>query len=125
MNLIFQIKMKYFKKEDDSFENFINILTWKKLDHDINSLEVLKEFSEITKDIVLIGGNGKGKSFLANYLKGSTFNSISVIGSQKVLNYNISEGNMLRVDTYDIKDELLENSIKESKNTQSTYDFLN
>lgn len=120
----FPNKMKYFEKEDDSFESFINVLTWKKLDNDINSLKVLKEFSEITKDIVLIGGNGKGKSFLANYLKGSTFNSISVIGSQKVLNYNISEGNMLRVDTYDIKDELLENSIKESKNTQSTYDFF-
>lgn len=120
----FPNKMKYFEKEDDSFESFIDVLTWKKLDNDINSFKVLKEFSEITKDIVLIGGNGKGKSFLANYLKGSAFNSISVIGSQKVLNFNISEGNMLRVDTYDIKDELLENSIKESKNTQSTYDFF-
>lgn len=120
----FPNKMKYFEKKDDSFESFINILTWKKLDNDINSLKVLKEFSEITKDIVLIGGNGKGKSFLANYLKGSAFNSISVIGAQKVLNFNISEGNSLRVDKHDIKDELLENIIKESKNTQTTYDFF-
>ena len=120
----FPYEMKYFKKEDNSLENFINVLNWKKLDHDINSLVVLKRFSEIEKDIVLIGGNGKGKSFLANYLKGSTFNSMSVIGAQKVLNFNISEGNSLRVDKHDIKDELLENSIKVSKNTQSTYDFF-
>ena len=86
----FPYEMKYFKKEDNSLENFINVLNWKKLDHDINSLVVLKRFSEIEKDIVLIGGNGKGKSFLANYLKGSTFNSISVIGAQKVLNFNIN-----------------------------------
>ncbi|WP_314353665.1 AAA family ATPase [uncultured Granulicatella sp.] len=120
----FPYEMKYFKKEDNSLENFINVLNWKKLDHDINSLVVLKRFSEIEKDIVLIGGNGKGKSFLANYLKGSTFNSISVIGAQKVLNFNINEANLLRVDKHDIKDELLENSIKVSKNTQSTYDFF-
>ena len=120
----FPYEIKYFNKEDNSFEKFVNVLTWKKLDHDINSLEVLKLFSEIEEDIVLIGGNGKGKSFLANYLKGSTFNSMSVIGAQKVLNFNISEGNSLRVDKHDIKDELLENIIKESKNTQTTYDFF-
>lgn len=120
----FPYEIKYFNKEDNSFEKFVNVLTWKKLDHDINSLEVLKLFSEIEEDIVLIGGNGKGKSFFANYLKGSTFNSMSVIGAQKVLNFNISEGNSLRVDKHDIKDELLENIIKESKNTQTTYDFF-
>ena len=120
----FPYEIKYFNKEDNSFEKFVNVLTWKKLEHDINSLEVLKMFSEIEEDIVLIGGNGKGKSFLANYLKGSTFNSMSVIGAQKVLNFNISEGNSLRVDKHDIKDELLENIIKESKNTQTTYDFF-
>lgn len=120
----FPYEIKYFNKEDNSFEKFVNVLTWKKLDHDINSLEVLKLFSEIEEDIVLIGGNGKGKSFLANYLKGSTFNSMSVIGTQKVLNFNISEGNSLRVDKHDIKDELLENIIKKSKNTQTTYDFF-
>ena len=120
----FPYEIKYFKKEDNSFESFINVLNWKKLNQDINSLVVLKEFSEIEKDIVLIGGNGKGKSFLANYLKGSTFNSMSVIGAQKVLNFNINEGNSLRVDKHDIKDELLENIIKESKNTQTTYDFF-
>lgn len=120
----FPYEIKYFKKEDNSFESFINVLNWKKLNQDINSLVVLKGFSEIEKDIVLIGGNGKGKSFLANYLKGSTFNSMSVIGAQKVLNFNINEGNSLRVDKHDIKDELLENIIKESKNTQTTYDFF-
>ncbi len=120
----FPYEMKYFKKEDNSFESFINVLNWKQLNHDINSLVILKRFSEVEKDIVLIGGNGKGKSFLANYLKGSTFNSMSVIGAQKVLNFNINEGNSLRVDKNDIKDDLLENSIKESKNTQTTYDFF-
>ena len=105
-------------------ETFINILTWKNLNEEYKRLDLLKRFSGIEKDIVLIGGNGKGKTFLANFLKESEFNSISVIGSQKILNFYSSSTNSIRASQKDIENSLLKNNIKESKNEINTFDFF-
>ena len=106
-----------------NIDTFVDILTWKNLDEDYKRLNLLKNFSEIEEDIILIGGNGKGKTFLANFLKESEFNSISVIGSQKILNF-YSGTNSIRASQKDIENSLLKNNIKESKNEKNTFDFF-
>lgn len=108
-----------------NIDTFINILTWKNLNEDYKRLDLLKQFSGIEKDIVLIGGNGKGKTFLANFLKESEFNSISVIGAQKILNFYNNSNNSLRSSQKDIEESLLKNIIKGSKNDQSNFGFFN
>ena len=95
------------------------------LNKDYKRLNLLKQFSGIEKDIVLIGGNGKGKTFLANFLKESEFNSISVIGAQKILNFYSNSNNSLRSSQKDIEESLLKNIIKDSKDDQSNFNFFN
>lgn len=107
-----------------NIDTFVDILTWKNLNEDYKRLNLLKKFSEIEEDIILIGGNGKGKTFLANFLKESEFNSISVIGSQKILNFYSSSTNSIRASQKDIENSLLKNNIKESKNEINTFDFF-
>ena len=108
-----------------NIDTFINILTWKNLNEDYKRLDLLKQFSGIEKDIVLIGGNGKGKTFLANFLKESEFNSISVIGAQKILNFYSNSSNSLRSSQKDIEESLLKNTIKDSKDDLSNFKFFN
>ena len=108
-----------------NIDTFINILTWKNLNEDYKRLNLLKNFSGIEKDIVLIGGNGKGKTFLANFLKESEFNSISVIGAQKILNFYSNRNSSLRSSQKDIEESLLKNIIKDSKEALSNFEFFN
>ena len=108
-----------------NIDTFMNILTWKNLNEDYKRLDLLKQFSGIEKDIVLIGGNGKGKTFLANFLKESEFNSISVIGAQKILNFYSNSNNSLRASQKDIEESLLKNIIKDSKDDLSNFEFFN
>lgn len=108
-----------------NIDTFINILTWKNLNEDYKRLDLLKQFSGIEKDIVLIGGNGKGKTFLANFLKEIEFNSISVIGAQKILNFYSNSTNSLRASQKDIEESLLKNIIKDSKHDLSNFNFFN
>lgn len=108
-----------------NIDTFINILTWKNLNDDYKRLNLLKIFSGIEEDIILIGGNGKGKTFLANFLKESEFNSISVIGAQKILNFYSNSNNSLRSSQKDIEESLLKNIIKDSKNDLSNFEFFN
>ena len=108
-----------------NIDTFINILTWKNLNEDYKRLDLLKQFSGIEKDIVLIGGNGKGETFLANFLKESEFNSISVIGAQKILNFYSNRNSSLRSSQKDIEESLLKNIIKDSKDDLSNFEFFN
>lgn len=108
-----------------NIDTFINILRWKNLNEDYKRLDLLKQFSGIEKDIVLIGGNGKGKTFLANFLKESEFNFISVIGAQKILNFYSNRNNSLRSSQKDIEESLLKNIIKDSKEDLSNFEFFN
>ncbi|MGL4801378.1 MAG: DUF4435 domain-containing protein, partial [Cetobacterium sp.] len=54
---------------------------------ELKRIELLESFSKNDKDVILIGGNGTGKSFLANYLKG-TSTSVVVIPAHKYLFLN-------------------------------------
>lgn len=108
-----------------NIDTFVDILTWKNLNEDYKRLNLLKNFSGIEKDIVLIGGNGKGKTFLANFLKESEFNSISVIGAQKILNFYSNKNSSLRSSQKDIEESLLKNIIKDSKEDLSNFEFFN
>lgn len=108
-----------------NIDTFVDILTWKNLNEDYKRLNLLKKFSGIEKDIVLIGGNGKGKTFLANFLKESEFNSISVIGAQKILNFYSNRNSSLRSSQKDIEESLLKNIIKDSKEALSNFEFFN
>lgn len=54
---------------------------------ELKRIELLEPFSKNDKDVILIGGNGTGKSFLANYLKG-TSTSVVVIPAHKYLFLN-------------------------------------
>lgn len=115
----------YFLKSNISnVDTFINILTWKNLNEDYKRLNLLKKFSGTEEDIILIGGNGKGKTFLANFLKESEFNSISVIGAQKILNFYNNGINSLLVSENDIDNSLLKNIIKDSKDGKTNFEFF-
>lgn len=114
----------FLKLEVTNIDTFINILTWKNLNEDYKRLSLLKNFSGIEKDIVLIGGNGKGKTFLANFLKESEFNSISVIGAQKILIFFSNSTNSLRASQKEIEESLLKNIIKDSKDDLSNFEFF-
>ena len=115
----------YFLKSNISnVDTFINILMWKNLNEDYKRLNLLKKFSGTEEDIILIGGNGKGKTFLANFLKESEFNSISVIGAQKILNFYNNGINSLLVSENDIDNSLLKNIIKDSKDGKTNFEFF-
>ena len=107
------------------FDTFISVLNWKNLAIDYYSIDLLKKFSKYDSTIILIGGNGKGKSSLANYLKGSDLDSISVIGSQKTLYFSTHNADVLKTDRREITELLLDNSIKRSKDDKYSYDFFN
>lgn len=86
----------------------------------------MKTFSEFEDNIILIGGNGKGKSSLANYLKGGDFDSISVIGAQKTLYFSTHNTDVLKTEKREMTEILLDNSIKNLKmmNTATIF-FIN
>lgn len=106
------------------FDTFINVLNWKNLALDYGNISLLKTFSEFEDNIILIGGNGKGKSSLANYLKGGDFDSISVIGAQKTLYFSTHNTDVLKTEKREMTEILLDNSIKKSKNDEYSYDFF-
>lgn len=109
--------------KENNFYNFISILRWKNLSLIYNSISLLKVFSECTDNIVLIGGNGKGKTSLANNLKGSDLDSISIIGAQKNLYFSTHDQSVLRTEKQEIIDMLLDNNIKNSKTDHSIHQF--
>lgn len=79
------------------------------------SILLLSRFSEIDRNIVLIGGNGCGKSSLANALKGKDRDNICVIPAQKTLYFSVNDKSMLTTRKSDLEELLLENNIHKSK----------
>ena len=108
-NLLFEIVYKY-----DFSKEFASIL-------------LLAKFSGIESNIVLIGGNGSGKSSLANALKGDDTENICVIPAQKSLYFSMNDMSMLSTRKNDLVELLLENNINKSKTMDdySYYHFQN
>lgn len=79
------------------------------------SVFLLAEFADIENNIILIGGNGSGKSSLANALKGNDTENICVIPAQKSLYFSMNDMSMLSTRKRDMVDLLLENNIYKSK----------
>lgn len=91
------------------------------------SILLLAKFSGIENNIVLIGGNGSGKSSLANALKGDDTENICVIPAQKSLYFSMNDMSMLSTRKNDLVELLLENNINKSKTMDdySYYHFQN
>lgn len=79
------------------------------------SILLLVQFAGIDCNIVLIGGNGSGKSSLANALKGNDTENICVIPAQKTLYFSMNDMSMLSTRKSDLVSLLLENNISKSK----------
>lgn len=105
-NLIFEVINKA-----DFSQNFYSIL-------------LLSQFAEIDSNIVLIGGNGSGKSSLANALKGNDTENICVIPAQKTLYFAMNDMSMLSIRESDLVSLLLENNISKSKEMDD-YSYFN
>ncbi|WP_029171046.1 AAA family ATPase [Streptococcus suis] len=120
----FPYDTSYLLKNSEDFNTFVSVLGWKNLAHDYGNITLLKKFSDFEENIILIGGNGKGKSSLANYLKGGDFASISVVGAQKTLYFSTHNTEVLKTEKREITEILLDNSIKKSKNDEQGYDFF-
>lgn len=88
-----------------------------------DAILLLAKFSHIEKNIVLIGGNGSGKSSLANALKGNETENICVIPAQKSLYFTMNDMSMLSTRAEDLVKLLLENNISKSK-TVDDYDYF-
>lgn len=104
---------------------FLSLLSQRDITEDYYTILVIKQFTDYDKNIVLIGGNGKGKSSLANFLKGNELDLISVIPSQKTLYFSTTDLNVLRTEKQEIRNLLLENSIKNSKSDNISDQFYN
>lgn len=89
-----------------------------------SSILILSKFSVVKENIVLIGGNGSGKSSLAKTLKGNDRENISVIPAQKTLYFSLNDMSMLSTRLKDLEELLLENNINKSK-MKNDYDYFN
>ena len=87
------------------------------------SILILSQFSSVEGNIVLIGGNGSGKSSLAKTLKGNDRENISVIPAQKTLYFSLNDMSMLSTRLKDLENLLLENNIDKSK-TKDDYEYF-
>ena len=88
-----------------------------------DSILILSHFSSVEENIVLIGGNGSGKSSLAKTLKGNDRENISVIPAQKTLYFSLNDMSMLSTRLKDLENLLLENNIDKSK-TKDDYEYF-
>lgn len=102
---------------------FLSTLSLKDINEDYFTILLIGQFTVYEKNLVLIGGNGKGKSSLANFLKGNEQNLISVIPSQKTLYFSTNDLSVLQTEKKEISSLLLENSIKNSKSDNISDQF--
>ena len=90
----------------------------------VPTILLLAKFSGIERNIVLIGGNGSGKSSLTNALKVNDTENICVIPAQKSLYFSMNDMSMLSTIKSDLVALLLENNINKSK-TMDDYTYYN
>lgn len=101
----------YFPNLIDKYNNIYNVfLELKKEIKRIDYLSVIKE-----KNVVLIGGNGTGKSSFASYLKDSLSDNIIVIPAQKFLFFNLQINQLHLMNKESIKSIQQDNLIGRGK----------
>ncbi len=102
---------------------FYQLLYYQDLSKIFASIILLPDFSKYKNDIVLIRGNGSGKTSLANALKGEEKQYISVIPAQKNLFLSLNDSNVLTTRMVNLKKMLLENNINKSQ-TFNDYEYF-
>lgn len=115
-------QMKYQFTEYDTDDLLYKFTYYRDLSVDFASILILSKFSQIDGNVVLIGGNGSGKSSLAKTLKGDEQEHISVIPAQKTLYFSLHDKAMLATKPKEIENILLENNISKSK-TEDENDY--
>lgn len=123
-NCINVIKNEY-NMTIDVISMFFEILYKTNIQKKYGCLLLLKTFSQIEENIVLIGGNGSGKSSLANQLKGDDTEAIAVIPAQKNLYFSINDTGLLTTGRKDLITLLFENNINKGKSNNFSYDYFN
>lgn len=123
-NCINVIKNEY-SMTIDVISMFFEILYKTNIQKKYGCLLLLKTFSQIEENIVLIGGNGSGKSSLANQLKGDDTETIAVIPAQKNLYFSINDTGLLTTGRKDLITLLFENNINKGKSNNFSYDYFN
>ena len=123
-NCINVIKNEY-NMTIDVISMFFEILYKTNIQKKYGCLLLLKTFSQIEENIVLIGGNGSGKSSLANQLKGDDTETIAVIPAQKNLYFSINDTGVLTTGRKDLITLLFENNINKGKSNNFSYDYFN
>ena len=123
-NCINAIKNEY-NMTIDVISMFFEILYKTNIQKKYGCLLLLKTFSQIEENIVLIGGNGSGKSSLANQLKGDDTETIAVIPAQKNLYFSINDTGLLTTGRKDLITLLFENNINKGKSNNFSYDYFN
>ncbi len=108
-------QLQYSFTNYDTDELLYKFIYYNDIVDDFASIPILSEFSSVDGNVVLIGGNGSGKSSLAKTLKGDEQEHISVIPAQKTLYFSLHDKTMLAAKKAEIENILLENNIGKSK----------
>ena len=124
MNECIAVMKQYYNFNIGDMHDFYNILHRQNLMKDYAAILILEKFSKYDEDIVLIGGNGSGKTSFANQLKGNDTELIAVVPAQKNLYFSINDPNLLTTGLNDLVTLLFENNIWKGKADNFSYDFL-
>lgn len=123
MNECIRIIHENYNFDTNNMHEFYNVLFRQNLMKDYAALVILEKFSQYDEDIVLIGGNGSGKSSFANQLKGNDTELIAVVPAQKNLYFSINDTTLLTTGLNDLVTLLFENNIWKGKSDNFSYDF--
>lgn len=117
------IKTGYYENKKNKYSELDNLI--------IEVLEELKRYKYLTvvkdNNVILVGGNGVGKSSFASFLKDSLSNNIVVIPAQKFLFYDITIHSLHLTDEHHVNNIQQSNFIGRGKfhNVSSQYDVQN
>ena len=125
MNDCIRIMKQSYNFNTKNMHDFYGVLHRQNLMKDYAAILILEKFSQYDEDIVLIGGNGSGKSSFANQLKGNDTELIAVVPAQKNLYFSINDTTLLRTGLNDLVTLLFENNIWKGKSDNFSYDFYN
>ena len=117
-----EVRKKYINL---NYTSIFNVLINPTIEAQYSVLLSLKKFSSIDNNIVLVGGNGKGKTSLVNSIKGNDHEVVSVIPAQKSLIYNITDNSVLKeISKKEMQNILLNNNFQKNVSAED-YTFFN